>query len=267
MKILQALIDKYKTSQKNSKNKKEFSELLIKSVSDGKISPEEIKEIESKKTEYGFSDKDFEKLKKSLFSLALSAVSEDKVLTKEEDAELLNIQKYLAISDGDILDEKKEIEKLKLITKIKEGNIPPIETNNIILQNKEIAYWVEQVKLIEEKIIDRRYQGGSSGMSFRVMKGVRYHVGGYKGHIITDTGKVTVDQGDLVITNKRVIFRGVSKSFTNNLNKFLDIRFFKDGIQLTEVNKVKPRMFKFEHSGNSEIIAAVISYAINNFGK
>lgn len=267
MKILQTLIDKYKTSQQNSKNKKEVEELLVKAISDGRLTAEEISEIEKKKTEFGFTDKDFEKLKITIFSLAFKAVKSGKILTKDGETELENIQKYLAIPDSDIFAEKQEIKKLRLITKISEGDIPSVEINNIILQKNEIGYWVEPVELIEEKVLYRRYEGGSSGVSFRVMKGVRYHVGGFKGHMVSDVGKVTVDRGDLIITNKRVIFRGNEKSFTNSLVKFLDIHFFNNALQLTEINRTKPRIFKFTQQGNSEIMAAIISYAINHFGK
>ena len=71
--------------------------------------------------------------------------------------------------------------------------------------------------MAEEKVISRKYQGGSQGMSFRVMKGVSYRVGGHRGHITSETGVVAVSDGELILTNNRVIFRGDKKSFTSKI--------------------------------------------------
>lgn len=265
MKLLQSLIDKYKDIQTVSKNKKELKDLLVQAVQDGKLTTEEIADIEKKKTELGLTDKDIENIKHQLFSLALKATQVDGDLTEKEETELLNIQKYLSISDNEIVNEKKEIDRLRLMSRIKNGDIPPITVVNLVLQKGEIGYWSEPSTLVEEKVINRRYEGGSSGVSFRVMKGVSYRVGSYRGRTITDMGKVVVDDGDLIITSKRLIFRGRNKSFGILLGKLLDIHFFKDGLQVTEANKSKPRMFGFRGSENTEIMTAIMTQSINNY--
>jgi len=98
------------------------------------------------------------------------------------------------------------------------------------------------------------------------MKGVSYRVGSHRGHIVTDKAVMPVSEGDLVITNKRVIFRGDAKSFSSKLDKLLEINCYADGVRLTD-DKGKPRVIRFAADGNADIVGAVLSYAINHCGE
>jgi hypothetical protein len=57
------------------------------------------------------------------------------------------------------------------------------------------------------------YQGGSQGVSLRVMKGVSYRVGGHKGTFVAGPEVLKmVDEGTAVVTNQRVAFQGAGKT-------------------------------------------------------
>ena len=176
------------------------------------------------------------------------------------------IQKYLGLADDEIQTSKKELARLRLLNEIQKGNLPTVPVTNLVTQKGETAYWAEPAILAEEKVIRRRYEGGSQGVSFRVMKGVSYRVGGHRGHIVSETGLVPVSDGELIVTNKRIIFRGDGKAFAIKLDKILDIQIFTNGLQFSENNKPKPRMVKFKQEGNHDIVGAVLSYAINHYG-
>src|SRR3989344_4585197 len=203
MGIFQTLVDKYKDGKQKSLNKKEFRSALLQAASDGKLTKEEIDELDKKKSELGLTDEDTKGMKAEIFAAAFSATKADAQVTKDEEQELFIIQKY---------------------------------------------------------------QGGSQGMSFRIMKGVSYRVGGHRGHITSETGVVAVSDGELIITSKRVIFRGDKKSFAAKLDNILDVQLFTNGFQFSENNKTKPRLMKFKEQGNHDIIGAVLSYAINHYG-
>jgi hypothetical protein len=94
------------------------------------------------------------------------------------------------------------------------------------------------------------------------MKGVSYRVGQSRGQLITDKEVVPVSKGDLIVTNKRVIFRGDTKSFNYRYDKILDVSMFSDGVRITDGGGTR-RTLKFESATNSEVIAAVILAVIN----
>src|SRR3989344_1767889 len=128
MGIFQTLVDKYKDGKQKSLNKKEFRSALLQAASDGKLTKEEIDELDKKKSELG-------------------------------------------LTDDEIQHNKKELARLRLLNEIQQGNMPTMPPiTNLITQKGEKIYWAEPSILAEEKVISRKYQGGSQGMSFRIMK-------------------------------------------------------------------------------------------------
>jgi len=266
MGIIQKIINKYKEAKQKSLNKKEFREILLQAVSDGKLTKEEIDYLDEKKAELGLTDDDIKGIRAEIYAVAFSVAKEDQQITEEEEKELEEIQKYLGLADDEIQTSKKELARLRLLNEIQKGNLPTVPVTNLVMEKGEKAYWAEPAILMEVKVINRRYEGGWEGVSFRIMKGVSYRVGGYRGHIVSETGLVPVRDGELVITSNRIIFRGDVKAFAIKLDKILDIQIFTDGLKFTENNKSIPRIIKFKQQGNYDIVGAVLSYAINHYG-
>ena len=267
MSFLQSIIDKHKAKKQKAINKEKFKEELLKAVSDGKITKEEIEKLEKEKSEFGLVDDDIKNMKAEIFTAAFNAAKNDQQITKEEEQELLDIQKYLGIEEAEISNTKKELARLRILNEIQNGNMPtPPTVTNLVTQKAEVIYWAEPSSLVEEKVINRRFQGGSRGVSLRIMKGVSYRIGAYQGRVVSQTGMVVVSNGELIITSKRVIFRGDRKSFSIKLENILDIQLFSNGIYFSENNKSKLRMINFNQEGNHNIIGAVLSHAINHYG-
>lgn len=266
MGIFQTIVNKYKDAKQKTLNKKEFKQALLQAVNDGKITKEEIEELDKKKKEFGLSEEDIKEMKSEIFATAFAVAKSDEKVTKDEEQELLSIQKYLGLADSEIQSSKKELARLRLLNEIQQGNMPTIQVKNLVMQKEEKAYWLEPATLAEEKVLRRKFEGGSRGMSFRIMKGVSYRVGGFSGHSVSETGVVSVSNGELIITSKRIVFRGDKKTFAVKLDKIIDTQLFTNGLQFSENNRAKPRLIKFEQEGNHNIIGAVLSYAINHYG-
>lgn len=63
--------------------------------------------------------------------------------------------------------------------------------------------------LIEPRRGPGHYQGGYSGFSFRVAKGVSYRIGGSRGTFVQGEEKPTlIDSGTVTITDHRIVFEG-----------------------------------------------------------
>jgi len=264
--MLDRITEKLKDDYGKIQDKKEFKDSLIEAVSDAELSIDEITNLEKRKEELGLTEKDIIGIKTDAYAAALTATKLDGIITKSEEEELEKIQNYLGLEDREISKQKEELTRLRLLSEIQEGNIPTLTAKNIVTQKDEKIYWIEPSSLLEEKVVDRRYKGGSRGVSFRIMKGVNYRIGGHKGHYEVEKRNVEVSSGNLIITNKRIIFSGDKKSLSTKLDKIIDINLFTNGLQFSEINKNKPRLLSFEKKGNQEIIGAILSSAINHFG-
>ncbi len=84
----------------------------------------------------------------------------------------------------------------------------------MLLKNGEFAILVMTgAGLIEMGREAGSYQGGSHGMSFRVVKGVSYRVGSHRGTFVPGPEVLkVVDSGNAVITNQRVVFQGAGRT-------------------------------------------------------
>lgn len=264
MRFFSDMSAKIAATRQRSKDKEAFFKLLLSAAEHGKLTDDEIQQIHARQAELNLADKDLKSIRIQAYKVALGTARSDGKVTAEEEAELQKLQQALSISDIEIASSKQELATLRQLAEIHDGNLPSIDVQNIILQKGETAYWIESGSILEERVVDRRYEGGSHGFSFRIAKGMYYRVGSYRGHLVADRAVVPVSAGDLVLTNKRVIFRGDTKSFNIRLDKLLEIHFYGDGIRLTD-GSGKPRIVKFNSSGNIDIVGAILSRAINGY--
>ncbi len=267
MSILDKFTEKVKDEYGKIQDKKAFRDTLIGAVSDGELTIDEIAELNKLKDELGLSEKDIKGIRADAYAAALTATKLDGRITQSEVEELENIQNFLKLENTEISNQKEELTRLRLLSEIREGNIPTLIPTNLITQKDEKVYWIEPSSLLEEQVVNRRYEGGSRGVSFKIMKGVHYRIGGSKGHIVSEKQNVKVSSGQLIITNKRIIFSGDKKSFSTKMDKLIDINLFNNGLRFSEINRNQPRLLTFEKKGNQEIIGAILSSAINHFGE
>ena len=99
-------------------------------------------------------------------------------------------------------------------------------------KGEEVAWVFKTVSLLEHKTL-KHYEGTSSGISIRVMKGVYYRVGAFKGQPVETDVCDTVDSGSLVFTNQAIHFAGTAQKFRLLYKKIESFQAFSDGIGIT----------------------------------
>jgi len=87
------------------------------------------------------------------------------------------------------------------------------------------GYFLEKTKT--------HYEGGSTGASFRVMKGLWIRQSAFKGSPIKHDVLTLVDfPGECIITNKHLYWKGSKKAFRIKLEKLVHLNAFGNGIEL-----------------------------------
>ena len=264
MKFINSLVAKYQESKTRRANIQEFQTELLAAASDGVLTDEEIRALDQLQTTLGISPEQIQNIRLQVYERAYRAVTSDDAVSASEEAELNKLQSYLAIPDSALQRTKQELMRFRMLAEIQQGRLPTVGVGSVILQKAETPHWSEPSELIEERVVGRRYEGRSSGVSIRIAKGVSYRVGASRGHLVVDTANVPVSSGDLILTNKRVIFRGDKKSFNYRLDKLLDVQLFQEGLRLTDSNG-KPRTVKFFRRDNSDIVGSILTQTINRF--
>lgn len=171
------------------------------------------------------------------FDESISNFLNDGIISDNEKKTVARFQQYTGLTQQ-VLNSNKSLEKVvqsDILQSILNGIIP---TPSITIQGtlpfmfdkNEKTLWVyRDVELVEQKI-KREFVGRSQGMSFRVMKGVYYRVGGFKGSPMETTQMLSIGKGVLVLTDKTIYFNCPQKSLKIPYKKLISIEPYADGL-------------------------------------
>lgn len=174
----------------------------------------------------------------------------DNLLTKEEETRLTELAEFFG-ANTQALSQRPAFMKLvkaAVIRDLCEGKMPArLEIDGqlpIALQKGEQVIWVfKNVKYYENKT-RTHFVGGSQGVSVRVMKGVYYRAGAFRGEPVQTTAMVHMDTGLLIVTNKHLAFVGPQKSVRLKHDKIITHTPYSDGIGVCrDAVTAKPQVF------------------------
>jgi len=115
------------------------------------------------------------------------------------------------------------------------GGPRPVSTN-LVLKRAEIAVASVPAALSRYRT-KTQYVGGSQGFSVPLGHGIRYRVSSFRGQPIQVESLATVDQGNLVVTNQRLVFLGAKRDVSIPLAKLLQIEAFSNAIAIGREGK------------------------------
>jgi len=144
----------------------------------------------------------------------------------------LTLREWKKIAKGGMSDEEQsKQDRITILERFRRGEIIfklADEVPIILKKNEEPFLYLPNIELHEDRMIRDRVGG-----AVRVMKGV--YVGGSRGE--SHPERRHVDTGELILTNKRLVFVGSRKSVDIDLRKILSIDPYSDGIALSRSNK------------------------------
>ena len=113
---------------------------------------------------------------------------------------------------------------------VKRSRVLPVVDSGLMLQPGEVAFYSAHSVLHETRSV-RQYQAGHLGVE--IVKGI--YIGGTEGESTSTQEWREADQGDLTITNKRLIFGGRSNGQTRTvpLSKILSVRSTINDIEIS----------------------------------
>lgn len=103
------------------------------------------------------------------------------------------------------------------------NTLTPITYDDLALKEGEEVYLAVPAKTYTSKEKVTRYEGGHSGVSVRVAKGVTLRTGSQKAKPVRET-VYTYHHGDYVVTNRRIVFVGTEESFDIPLEKVTAVK-------------------------------------------
>lgn len=182
MAFFKSLIEKFKGNKDDAQ--KLYRERVKEAVGDGRLTTDKIKELEQLKQDLEVEgpSADATMYRAAAYQAAVDAVKAGGILTDAESAELERIQNYLGLRDAQVQQTKLELARLRQLTEIRQGKLPVISQNNVILRSikleaGEIPHWTETAVLLEET----GATAGTSGFGLRLVRGATFQPGAAKG--------------------------------------------------------------------------------------
>ena len=183
----------------------------------------------------------------------------DDILTEVEEKRINAIAGLLGISQAEFESDFHDILFRLFIAKVNDGRLPIITDSGLVLRQGEKAHMDMRARLLK-KVAVTEYQGAHMGVSFSIIKGVRYHLGGTSGRRVVVGSEIQEkDTGILVVTSHRVVFLGSSESMEMAYGKLLSMDVFDDGIRFHLSNRKNSPFFSLE---SGHVVAAAVNAAI-----
>ena len=190
------------------------------------------------------------KLLVSGWAQAVEKFLDDGVLDEAEEARLVDLQDRFSLSQAelDVSGAFAKVAKAAVLRELLEGKLPQRmkigDQHPFNFQKDERVVWAfANCEYLEDKT-RRQYVGGSQGFSVRVMKGVYYRAGAFRGQSIERTERVTVDRGLVAFTNKHIYFAGPATSLRVAYSKIVSFQPFSDGLGIVrDAASAKPQIF------------------------
>lgn len=189
----------------------------------------------------------------SAWEMSVDDFLDDGVLESEEEDKLVRCQNRFSLSQGELDRNGKfgRVAKSAILRKVLEGKLPDgveVDTHGAVnFQRGEVPVWLFNGAEHFADTVRKQFVGRSQGMSFRVMSGVYYRVGGFKGEPVSTVERKLQDTGVLVVTNQALYFLGQMKTTRHPYKKIVSFNSFSDGIGLMrDTATARPQLYKVD---------------------
>ncbi len=184
------------------------------------------------------------------FDMAIDNYLNDGVIDTKENQTVARFMQFTGLPQS-VLNANQSLEKVvqsKVLQDILQGNVPaPNITINgdfpFLLGKGEHLIWLFRNITLHQQKVQREFVGRSRGVSVRVMKGVYYRTGGFKGHPVETTVMQRIGIGSVCLTDKNLYFASPEKSLKVPYTKILSIDSYSNGIGLQKDGASDKPMF------------------------
>lgn len=183
------------------------------------------------------------------YVVSIDLFLDDGLLSDEEEQRLDAYQRRFQFSSAqlDVNGAHSKLEKSRVLKILMAGGLPPPFPLNgcaVNFQKGETPVWSFMDCQYMEDIVRRQIVGRSQGMSFRIMSGVYYRVGGFKGESVATVERKHLGPGELILTDRNLYFVGYGKTTRIPYSKIVSFTPFSDGFGLMrDAATAKPQFF------------------------
>src|SRR5436190_2877271 len=188
------------------KKKAAYRDKVKEAVSDGKLSQTDLHDLAQLREQLDVTDAADDKtvMRREIFDEAFGAKRSQGQLTQTGILDMAKIQKFLALRDDQISETNVEMNRLRMLTAIRKGNLPTVPPSHaamrgLKIESEEVAHYTVQVHMFSSSRV------GNDGMPIDV--NFKYAEGASRAHFLPQEGAKPAGDGTVIITNQRLIIK------------------------------------------------------------
>jgi hypothetical protein len=210
--------------------------------------------------EAGLSESAQREAQLAAFRAAVKAAIVDDIFTPAEHERLSSLMSAFRLTPEDLDSADQQLSHDVQVAQINSGYLPEVPSPHLMAKSGEIVH-IEVPATLMKEVAVREFRGGYSGFSFPIGKtGIRYKVGGARGHSVEVGTKLQVaDSGLLAVTNKRAVYMGSRKTVDMPYSKLVNLTVYSDGIVFHLSNRTNAPLFTI--ASGTDVVAAVVNAA------
>jgi hypothetical protein len=241
------------------KKKAAYREKVKEAVSDGKLSSTDMQELKALREELDVTDAadDKTQLRREIFNEAVDAARSKGQLTATGAQELAKIQKFLALRDDQIEKTKWDMNRLRQLTEIRQGNLPTVPSNNVALRGVafepgEVAHYSMSVDMLDQPSL-RQAEG------VRIVWNTPYEQGAAAAHALPDEGAKVIGETSLILTSQRIVLKTGTRVAAVKFGNDAQIYLYSDGLRLPRTVGNTLLRFRSKSEETAEIVGCLLS--------
>jgi hypothetical protein len=235
----------------------EYQRLLEEALSDGVLQPDEIDALEAVRAKGALTAAEVRMAALAIYRRTLREAAADSRLTQEEDATLRRLQEQLGLTEQDLGRGQARLCRLRMLARIAEGNLPEVQSP-VQLVPDERCHWVVQGTLADRLPAPHPSRQPLAGISFSVPGVEPFAAAGHRDELRPADDILPTDPGTLVITSRRVIFRGARRTVSVPHARIDHVTLCADGLRIEEIAQSARRYFLVD---DPELASAILLQA------
>ena len=240
------------------KKKAEVREKAKEIVGTGKLDPGKAEQLRKLHEEQGTSPGDDKTmLRKEVYNKAVGVAKGRGKLSAAEAAELAKIQKFLELRDDQVERTKWDLNRLRTLTEIRQGNLPTVAADSPAMRGTQLAPGEKAHYAVQVAVLDRPDTGGRNGV--QVKWGEPYVINSARGDSLPADGAKEVGEGYLLLTNKRLYLRGATRSAAVEYSPQANFHLYSDGVRIERTVGNTLLKFKSGSGETAEIIGELLA--------
>ena len=208
-----------------------YAQQLESALADGILTEAEAAELEGIRSRRDLSQEEARLAALALYRRALRDAAADARFTEDEQKRIGQLQEQLGLTAEDLSADREQLHRLWLLSRVERGSLPQL-SSPLSLAAEEKCHWVVRSSFCQRTGLPSSPRREASAIVFRIDDDTPFEVGAQRDYIGADPRFLPVDVGTVILTSRRLVFRGAKRRVQFPYVLLQSVSLFHDAIRV-----------------------------------